>query len=110
MIILILNMINMAILTMVRRRSGNKLPGRTSMDQLENRFIVLKRSDVDKYLSPHVHYLLRQIVGEISIGRDQDGKKHNKYVVVNLDEPYSQQVLDLVLGSGNLLPQGKDIS
>jgi hypothetical protein len=77
---------------------------------LEERFIVLKKSDVEKYLDNRIKSLLRKIREQIYEGRRSDNKVENSYVVVNLDEPYAQYVINLVMGmplaSTSQLPSG----
>jgi hypothetical protein len=58
----------------------------------EEKYVVFKIEDVKKYLDPECKRQLVFISEMLSIGRANDGKKDNHYVVVNEDEPYSNQV------------------
>lgn len=57
---------------------------------------VIKNEDIGKYLNPLEKECLRKIVDKITDGRKKDGKKENRYVVCNTDEPYVTQVLDVI--------------
>ena len=64
--------------------------------------IVLKMDDVRKYLSDEQIYELNIISQTIQNGREKDGKnKCNEYYICNVDEPYSDKVLDVILKGGN---------
>lgn len=59
---------------------------------------VFKWEDIRKYLSEEQQEQLRQIKATIGDGRVQDGKKRkNLYYVCNLDEPYANEVLEVIL-------------
>lgn len=64
----------------------------------EEKYLVLKLDDIEKYLSEKDRRYLTHICDEINIHRFFDGKSANHYVVVNEDEPYSEKVWDLILG------------
>ena len=58
---------------------------------------VLKIDEVEKYCSEESLRALDQVVQEISDGRARDGKDYvNVYMVVNTDEPYADEVRDLI--------------
>ena len=64
----------------------------------ENTHTVLKNEDIEKYLSVKQKDNLKQIIMTIGYGRDRDGKEAvNHYYVCNVDEPYSDKVLDIIL-------------
>jgi predicted DNA-binding protein (MmcQ/YjbR family) len=64
--------------------------------RIYNKYIVFKIADVQKYLSPEEKRQLVIISETILNGRHMDDKKDNHYVVVNEDEPYSEQVWKLI--------------
>ena len=65
--------------------------------------IVLKMDDVRKYLSDEQIYELNNISQIIQNGREKDGKnKCNEYYICNVDEPYSDKVLDVILNGTSL--------
>ena len=67
-----------------------------------NKYLVIKREDIDKYVSKDQNPLLDwkavfwDAVNRIEIGRNKDDKRINNYVVVNEDEPYSEDVWMLI--------------
>jgi hypothetical protein len=63
----------------------------------ENTHIVIKRDDVNKYLTDSDRYELVMLLNKIDIGRQKDGKKLNSYYVCNTDEPYADNVLGVIL-------------
>lgn len=67
-------------------------------DRIYNRFIVIKNSDIDKYLTGDEKESLSIALVAIANGRARDGKApENTYLVCNTDEPYADKVLDIIL-------------
>ena len=64
--------------------------------KLEQKYLVLKRADIDAALSDREKKELRRLVSRVAVYRMEQGKPDNSYVVVNLDEPYASQVLALM--------------
>lgn len=64
---------------------------------LDERFIVINVKDL-KYLHANDIQLLGVITRKIEDGRIASGLKLNKYITVNVDEPYAKQVWDLIMG------------
>jgi hypothetical protein len=54
----------------------------------ENTHIILKREDVEKYSREEQKYALANIINDIEIGRMNEGKKLNSYIICNTDEKY----------------------
>ena len=59
--------------------------------------IVLKMSDCQKYLNQNEIQNLASILSKIGVGRKANGKQPNEYIIVNLDEPYSDRIFRQVL-------------
>jgi len=62
----------------------------------ENRYIVIKRKDADKYLDPMLHSNLNDILGFIERGRKEDGKALPSYVLVREDWPMYEEVWGMI--------------
>ena len=62
----------------------------------KEKYLVLKIDDLDQYLFPFQKKQLSMICAIVENGRRVDDKKQNYYVVVNQDEPYSEQVWKLI--------------
>ena len=62
----------------------------------EIKYLVLKWDDIDKYLTRIERENLLVVCKKIEIYRSFDGKEENNYVVVNEDEPYAEQVWELI--------------
>ena len=62
----------------------------------ELKYLVVKRDDIDKYLTKDEVIELDTILLGVAKGRIRDGKKANSYVVVNQDEPYAEKVWELI--------------
>jgi hypothetical protein len=60
-------------------------------------YIVLKKSDIEKYCSVTDLNVLDFITQKINRGREKDGSKPNTYIMCNTDETYAQKVYDLIL-------------
>jgi threonine aldolase len=64
---------------------------------MENKFIVIKEEDVEKYLNEKGQLALRGILENIADGKSLDNKKNcNEYWVVNKDEEYAKLVKNLI--------------
>lgn len=74
----------------------------------ENTYIVMKKDDVEKYLSKDEIQSIDDILEKISDGRLEDNKHPcNTYYVCNMDEPYADAVQKVILG-GEALKIVKD--
>lgn len=63
----------------------------------ENTHIVIKREDVMTLITADEAIVLANILQKIEDKRFEEGKKiRQSYYVVNHDEPYAQQVLDVI--------------
>lgn len=62
----------------------------------EGTHLVFKESDVSKHLTKEENNILSILYEKVIAGRKRLGKKENKYYVVNLDEPYSGEVLEVI--------------
>ncbi len=61
------------------------------------KYEVMKLGDIDKYLSPSQKEYLKYIIKTIQDGREEDDKvRCNRYIVVNEDQPYAEQVWKLI--------------
>lgn len=72
-----------------------------NINQMEkvNTHIVIKRQDASKYLTEIEYQALEQMLYNISIGRNKDGKNPiNSYYVCNTDEPYAEAVHGVIIG------------
>ncbi|MCR4849792.1 MAG: hypothetical protein K5870_00900 [Lachnospiraceae bacterium] len=63
-----------------------------------NTHIVIKREDILKYLTDNQIKYLDAVLNTITDGRKKDGKKtDNSYYICNTDEPYADEVLEVIL-------------
>lgn len=68
-----------------------------------HKFIVIKTEDLLKYV-PSIFKLamLDNDLSDIAAGRAKDGKKpDNEYLVINLDEPYASEVIEIMKRHGH---------
>lgn len=64
--------------------------------ELEEKYLVLKRADIEAALLEYQKMDLESICSQIHYYRVSQGKPENKYVVINQDEPYFSDVLKLM--------------
>lgn len=63
----------------------------------ESKYLVVKLGDIEEYLIPPDKEALDEMLKMIRAYRVSEGKpKTNSYVVVNEDEPYAEQVWELI--------------
>lgn len=64
--------------------------------------IVLKKDDINKYLSGSEKNTLTMIENKIISGRLKDGKNPvNQYYIVNTDEPYAEEIHKIIFNGEN---------
>lgn len=68
----------------------------------EDRFLVIKREDIEKYLPLKDKLELGGILRQIRDGREKDGKSnYNFYAVINTNEPYFAEVKSIMQKYGH---------
>jgi hypothetical protein len=66
------------------------------------KFIVIKSSDVEKYCGDLLRKMLGNVDMKIRAGRAMDGRKtSNEYLVINRDEPYADEVIEIMKRNGH---------
>lgn len=72
------------------------------MDGMEIKYTVLKNEDLKKYVPQFMLGGLEDIGIEIEEGRKADGKKpENTYIVINTDESYADEVIEVLKRHGH---------
>lgn len=62
---------------------------------------VVKDTDIEKYLDKKDQVAFEDCVGQIQIGRALEGRGNSKYIVINTDEPYIEDVIEILKRNGN---------
>lgn len=70
-------------------------------------YTVINERDLEKYVDKSTQYsfasVLDDICEQIEAGRVVDGKEpYNNYLVINLDEPYIDEVIDIMKRNGHM--------
>ncbi|HDR7203953.1 TPA: hypothetical protein QCW56_002506 [Bacillus cereus] len=78
----------------------------TVLEGRERRYTVLNEKDLEKYVNKEKREEFRQILnealGEIEDGRLRDDKKpYNSYIVINTDEPYIAEIIEVMKRHGH---------
>lgn len=78
----------------------------TIKEGFKRRFTILNEADYQKYidedLKENFEEVFNEVLGKIEIGRVSDGKKpYNNYVVINLDEPYIDEIVAIMKRNGH---------
>lgn len=78
----------------------------TVKEGFERKYTIINERDVQKYLSQHtkdeLQIALNNALQVIEDGRIEDGKKpYNNYLVINLDEPYADEVIEILKRNGH---------
>ncbi|WP_369878133.1 hypothetical protein JNUCC21_11250 [Bacillus sp. JNUCC-21] len=67
-----------------------------------SKFTVIKIEDAEKYLTYQERLCLGAFIGRINFcRREAEGKDVNDYVVINRDEPYIDEVTDIMKKHGH---------
>jgi hypothetical protein len=75
--------------------------------EFENKYVVVKRDDIEKYLNSIAQRNMYRYLGTIEAARKAGGKKNNTYLVVNTDEPYAGEVARIMQAHGHFTPGGE---
>lgn len=62
----------------------------------EERYIVFKLSDIEKYIGADKFFLLRKLIRGIEAGRERDEKKPFDCVVIEHDWPEYEKVWEML--------------
>ncbi len=68
---------------------------------MKEKFYVVKKDDVRKYLNYNGQTAFYSCLETIADGRSIDGKKYNKYLVINIDEPYAPEIVEILKKNGH---------
>lgn len=60
------------------------------------KFLVLKIEDFFTYLHEDDQIIFDELFDKVNNGRKADYKKDNEYLVINTDEPYINEIIDIL--------------
>jgi len=72
----------------------------TDLSGMNMKFAVMKLADA-RHLSESEQIQLVHLLDKVEAGRKAEGKKDNTYLVVNTDEPYSEEVVEVLKRNGH---------
>lgn len=70
-------------------------------DGWQRKFTVIKDEDVSKYLNDHDRRELSRILWKMNELRVRENKSVNAYLVVNIDETYAPEVVEIMKANGH---------
>ena len=62
---------------------------------------VFKWLDFEKYVPAKLKAEVLNAFDWMNKGRYEEGKEENKYIVINTDEPYAEEVIDILRKNGH---------
>lgn len=69
---------------------------------MKKKFLVVKQEDILNHLNGFEQKELARLMGKIQMGRKLAGKpSDNFYLVVNTDEPYAEQIIEIMKANGH---------
>ncbi|MDQ0412699.1 hypothetical protein [Mesobacillus stamsii] len=85
---------------------GEKAFEGTILEGRERRYTILNERDIAKYAGKNQADLMNEaiddVLREVETGREQEGKKpFNSYVVINVDEPYIDEIIAVMKRHGH---------
>jgi len=73
-----------------------------NLEGMQEKFIVIKKEDLKYINSIFKIAMLKNDLNDIQTGRAKDGKKtDNTYLVINTDEPYADEVIEILKRNGD---------
>lgn len=78
----------------------------TAKEGFERKYTILNEKDYHKYVpdgaKEEFHAVFGNICDWIEDGRTKDGKKpYNNYIVINIDEPYIDEIIEVMKRNGH---------
>lgn len=78
----------------------------TILEGRERRYTILNERDIAKYASREQAEIMNDaiddVLREVETGREIEGKKpFNSYIVINLDEPYIDEIIEVMKRNGH---------
>lgn len=73
----------------------------TVHSRMASKFLVIKNNDVMDYLTPTETSILIELVDKINLSKIKDKKNINEYIVVNRDEKYIEDIIDVLRENGH---------
>lgn len=71
--------------------------------EFENRYVVVKRADIDRYLNDEGKTAFCKCLETISDARSVEGKPSNTYLVINSDEPITVTTPNAAYGIAEII-------
>lgn len=67
------------------------------------KFVVIKNKDIEQYLAPKDAEELRALIRRLYVSKkcNKNDYKENLYLVVNMDEPYAEEVAEIMKQYGH---------
>jgi len=78
----------------------------TVLEGKERRYTVTNHNDLDKYIDiftqNELAIVLDRVLGEVESKRYDEGKEpYNSYIVINTDEPYINEIIEVMKRHGH---------
>lgn len=68
----------------------------SDLDIMREKFFVIKFEDIEKYFENEDLVMFTLLLQKIIYGRQKDNKKENRYIVVDVDEPYIGEIAEIM--------------
>lgn len=74
-----------------------------NLEGMKTKFVVLKVDDIEGVALTHPHLVwdFNECVKKVKALRALEGKKENNYLVINTDEPYADEVIEIMKRHGH---------
>lgn len=74
-----------------------------SLEGMQMKFTVVKNEDLEKYLHPEMKAAFLEIVEKVAMNKyvEENFKKPNTYIVINTDELYADEVIEILKRHGH---------
>lgn len=73
-----------------------------NLEGMANKFIVINNQDLNKYVGSNGLTAIEAVEDIIKANRILDGRKiNNKYLVINTDELYADEVIEILKRNGH---------
>ena len=73
-----------------------------NLEDMQMKYTVIKNDDLDTYLDSNEQNSFYYLVEDrIEWTKKKEGKKENTYLVINTDEPYADEIIEIMKRHGH---------
>lgn len=73
----------------------------SNLEGMKMKYVVVKSDDIERLFHSSIQRGFRAVLDTIRLAREMEDKKENTYLVINTDEPYADEVIEIMKRHGH---------